>query len=126
VRPLRYSWLWLGAGLLLVATVIIGSLGPPIRMQAAHGDKIIHLTAYLFLALWFGGIYRPARYPIVAAGLVALGGAIELVQGTLPYRSMELADAAANTVGVVAGIVLSWLALGSWCQLIESRLFTRV
>jgi hypothetical protein len=25
-----------------------------------HGDKLIHLTAYLTLALWFGGVYRPA------------------------------------------------------------------
>lgn len=121
MRPLRYSRAWLLCGAALVVAVIIGSVGPPVQ-PLGHSDKLTHLTAYLILAVWFGGVYRPARYMLVAACLLALGGGIELVQGLLPYRSMELADMGANCAGVVAGIGLSWMALGSWCQWVESRL----
>jgi hypothetical protein len=35
---------------------------------------------------------------------------------------MELADMVANCAGVAVGIVLSWIALGSWCQWVEACL----
>jgi VanZ family protein len=107
--------------MVIVLGVIAGSVGPPMNPMGHH-DKVMHGTAYLILALWFGGVYRPARYVVVAACLLALGGGIELVQGLLPYRSMELTDMGANSVGVVVGLILSWLALGSWCQWVEARL----
>jgi hypothetical protein len=43
----------------------------------------------------------------------------------LSYRSMEVADMVANTIGVLAGILLSWTLLGSWCQWVEARLLPR-
>jgi VanZ family protein len=122
VRPLRYSHFWMVGGVALVLAVIVGSVGPALPPLMGHSDKLVHLGAYLTLAVWFGGVCRPARYPIVAACLLVLGGGIELVQGLLPYRSMELADMAANTTGVATGILLSWVALGSWCQWVEARL----
>ena len=121
MRPLQYRSLWLVGGILLVLAVVIGSLAPSVRAPLGN-DKLSHLSAYLGLAIWFGGVYRPARYPWVAAALLALGGAIELAQGMLKYRSMEMADMVANTIGVLAGILLSWILLGSWCQWIEARL----
>ena len=121
MRPLQYRSLWLSGGILLVLAVVIGSLAPSVRAPLGN-DKLSHLSAYLALAIWFGGVYRPAHYPWVAGALLALGGAIELVQGMLKYRSMEMADMLANTVGVLAGILLSWVLLGSWCQWIEARL----
>jgi hypothetical protein len=121
VRPLRYSTIWLAGGVILVAAVIFGSLLPSVSAPLGN-DKLTHLGAYLALAIWFGGVYRPARYPWVAAGLLLLGGGIELAQGMLSYRSMELKDMMANAVGVVAGIALSWSILGSWCQWIEAHL----
>ena len=121
MRPLRYSTVWLTGGVILVAAVIFGSLLPSASAPLGN-DKLTHLCAYLALAIWFGGVYRPARYPWVVAGLLLLGGGIELAQGMLSYRSMELKDMMANAVGVVAGIMLSWSILGSWCQWIEARL----
>ena len=125
MRPLRYSWLWLGIGGILVVLVIAGSLGPAMSVIGARSDKLMHLVAYLVLAVWFGGVYRPARYPLLAAGLLVLGAVMEVAQGMLPYRSMELADALANAAGVLAGIVLCWTMLGSWCQWVEARLLSR-
>ena len=125
MRPLRYSWLWLGIGVILVVFVIAGSLAPGVSIIGAGGDKLMHLVAYLTLAVWFGGIYRPARYPFLGAGLLALGAAMEVAQGMLPYRSMEFADALANAAGVLAGIALCWTLLGSWCQWVEARLLPR-
>jgi VanZ family protein len=118
---LRYSRWWLGCGALLAALVIAGSLAP-LRGFALGNDKAAHLCAYLVLALWFGGVYRPRRYPAVAAALVALGLAVELLQGQIGYRRMDVADMGANAAGVLTGITLAWLALGSWCQWVEARL----
>jgi VanZ family protein len=121
MRPLRYSALWLAGGMLLVLGVLVGSLGPGVRILM-HSDKVVHLSSYLLLALWFGGVYRPSRYPFVIAGLLALGGGIELIQGMLPYRTMDIFDMLANTIGVCTGMLLSWALLGRWCQWIEARL----
>ena len=46
-------------------------------------------------------------------GFVGMGIALEFVQGALGYRSFELADMAANTLGVAAG----WIA----AQLMPAR-----
>jgi VanZ family protein len=121
MRPLRYTGLWLGVGVLLVAAVLVGSLGPGVHVFVRN-DKIVHLSAYLILAVWFGGVYRPARYPVVMACLLALGGSIELLQGLLPYRTMDARDMMANATGVFTGMLLSWAVLGTWCQWIEARL----
>ena len=53
---------------------------------------------------WFCVLYRPLRVrAFYAAGFIAMGIALEFVQGWLGYRSFEVADMAANSIGVVAG-----------------------
>lgn len=121
MRPLRYTGWWLAAGVVLVAIVVAGSLAPSRGVDLSGGDKMLHLIAYLGLALWFGGVYRPARYPLVATALIALGLVLEVIQSHVG-RSMEVADMVANAAGVLGGIGLSRLAPGSWCQWVEARL----
>jgi VanZ family protein len=53
---------------------------------------------------WFCVLYRPLRVrAFYAAGFIAMGIALEFVQGWLGYRSFEVADMVANTVGVILG-----------------------
>ena len=40
--------------------------------------------------------------------MLALGGALEWAQSMTPYRHMDWADMAYNTVGVAAGLLLSF------------------
>jgi VanZ family protein len=54
---------------------------------------------------WFCVLYRSLRVrAFYAAGFIAMGIALEFVQGWLGYRSFEVADMAANTVGVALGL----------------------
>ena len=80
-------------------------------------DKPWHFLAYFFTvgSLLLAAVWRPGRgagrFPratgwIVGAA-VLVGAGLELVQGSMPNRQMELMDAAANTLGSLA-------ALGAW------------
>ena len=65
-------------------------------------DKWVHAGTYAVLAvlLCHATRARTTRAVLVAAvAVAAYGFAVELVQWTLPARSFELADAAANAVG---------------------------
>ena len=63
--------------------------------------------------LWFAQLYRPTRTrALYAAGFIAMGIAIECIQ---PFtgRAFEVADMAADTLGVLLGWVAA-LLLARW------------
>ena len=78
-------------------------------------DKLQHVLAYAGLAVLAGFGWRwGGSLSTVIAGVVLLGGMIELAQNAVPGRYGEWADFAANTAGVAAGVVLFQLrAAGS-------------
>jgi VanZ family protein len=106
---LALGWAW-------VAAVIYLSLMPaPPKIDLQGGDKLGHFFAYAGMAYWFCMFYvRRARLCYVIA-FVAMGVALEFAQRATGYRSFELADMAANTLGVAAGwagavlLPLGWL-----------------
>ena len=54
--------------------------------------------------LWFCWLYRDWKTRIAyGAGCIALGVALEFVQRATGYRSFELADMAADALGVLIG-----------------------
>jgi VanZ family protein len=65
------------------------------------GDKLGHLAGYALLMFWFAQLY--ARRAVWAAGFIAMGIVLELLQGWLGYRSLEGYDMLANTAGVLLG-----------------------
>lgn len=77
---------------------------PPDPSGFEGGDKIGHLLAYGSLMLWFSLLYGslPARLAY-GAGFVVLGVVLEFMQGTLDYRTFEVADMVANSLGVLLG-----------------------
>ena len=118
---LRYPWIWWTGAWFLVLGVCVGSLLPAavVPMGPPGGDKLLHASAYCVLMLWFGGLYRRNRHVVVALALFAFGVALDMLQGLTETRSFELADIAADAVGVFAGLLLSVSLLEGWCQRLE-------
>ncbi len=125
MRALRFARVWRGIGMVLAALVLVASLVPMPGDSAMPSDKVMHLIAYLGLALWFGAVYRMERFAGVGLGLVAFGLLIECLQYGTGYRSFEWADLAADAVGTVVGLVLAATPLGGMLILVEKYLPAR-
>lgn len=108
-RPLRWRVLWLVIAWLLVALVVYLSLTPKMP-KAMHGlgdlDKIGHLLAYFSLMCWFGFVFIRRAHLWIAGMLVALGLTLEVTQLLIGYRAFEWLDVAANSSGVLLGMLL--------------------
>ena len=97
--------LLLAGGWLFAAAIVVLSLMPaPPDIDVPHGDKLGHLAAYSVLTFWFCWLYPAWKTRIAyAAGWIAMGVALEFAQAATGYRSYELADIAANSLGVLLG-----------------------
>jgi hypothetical protein len=127
VLPLRFPRLWTAVAWLLTAGVVVGSLLPNdvvTTLSLSTSDVVLHAGSYFILMVSFAGLYRRGLYPIVAAVLLALGVTLDLLQLLTATRHFDWKDIAMNSVGVVAGLVLSWALLGGWCQRVEQRLLS--
>ena len=108
------NWLrrfWSGIGWFGVALLIYLSLAPkPPTIDMAFGDKIGHLLAYGTLMFWWAQHFGTTRKRFeLAAALIALGIAIEFVQGWTGWRAFEYADMVADAAGVLLGGVIASL-----------------
>ena len=108
LKPLRHPRFWLGAWIgALLATVVV-SLLPVFLLPVVPpgGDKVEHLGGYALLAAAAVQLFAGRRaLGRAAAGLVALGVALEIAQGLFTTtRQMDVFDALANTGGVVLGM----------------------
>ena len=95
----------IAAGWAWAAAIVWLSLTPsPPEVDIAHGDKLGHFAAYGLLMFWFSQLYRERNPRIAyALGFVAMGVGLELVQGQFGYRTYEVFDMYANTLGVLLG-----------------------
>lgn len=95
----------LAGGWLYAAAIVWLSLTPsPPHLDFANSDKLGHFLAYAALMFWFAMAYRSTRARLAyGAAWIALGIALELAQAATGTRSFELADMAANALGVLAG-----------------------
>ncbi|MDB6164357.1 MAG: rane protein [Xanthomonadaceae bacterium] len=109
LKPLRRPRLWLGLWWTAIALVVVASLVPAFLLPQVPGggDKVEHFTAYCLLAAAAVQLFL-SRKSVVLSGLalIALGVALEIAQGLLTTtRQMDIQDALANTLGVVAGLL---------------------
>lgn len=95
----------LAAGWGWAAAIVWLSLTPaPPDLELAYGDKLGHFAAYGLLMLWFCVLYPRRKTRILyAAGFVAMGIGLEFLQAELGYRTYEVFDMYANTLGVLLG-----------------------
>ena len=99
-RPYGISLGWL-----LAATIIWLSVTPePVQIDIEQGDKLGHFAAYGSLMFWFCLLYRRRKVRIAYAVLwIAMGVGLEFVQGQLGYRTYDVGDMLANSIGVLIG-----------------------
>jgi VanZ family protein len=92
------GWAWAGA-------IVWLSLTPaPPEVDISEGDKIGHFLGYGLLMFWFAQLYAKRRTRVAyALGFIAMGVGLEFLQAQLGYRSFDLFDMYANTVGVLLG-----------------------
>ena len=124
--PLRYPWIWMLFGWLLVAGVVVGSLMPDAPLRGLQlSDKAQHAFSYGVLMVWFAGLYARKRHAWIALTVLTLGFVLEIIQSRLSYRSFDPTDLLANLGGVIVGFGLSFWLLAGWCQRIERHLTSR-
>lgn len=95
----------LGLGWGWAAAIVWLSLTPaPPQVDVEYGDKLGHFAAYGLLMLWFSLLYhrRPTQALYMAA-FIAMGVGLEFLQGRLGYRTYDVFDMFANTLGVLLG-----------------------
>jgi len=122
--PLRYARRWQIASFIFLILVLALTVMPAVwfwpdqvRMVSLleNLDKWAHLVTFAFLALWFAGQYRPRSYWRIALGLLAFGALIEVCQRVVGYRTAELLDFGADTIGIIIGLAIAMAGAGGWC-----------
>jgi VanZ family protein len=103
-RALRISFF---AGLF---ALLCGTLAPVAIRVPLLSDKIEHFLAFLVLALLGLGAFGRKNVVALALALAAIGGLIEVLQGSsFVGRDAELLDWIADLAGIA--IVLPWMRL---------------
>lgn len=97
--------LWVGIGWFGVVLLLYLSLTPqPPEIPIDQGDKFGHAFAYAMLTYWWAQLLHAGRQRIrLAAALLALGIAIEYVQGWTGWRSFDYYDMLADALGIAIG-----------------------
>lgn len=105
-------------GLIWLVILVVLSLAPGNELQRTDWfffdfDKVVHTGIYGFLVhLWLTGFkrqrsrrfFREYAFAIVISSSVALGIAIEFIQGAFIFgRVFDIYDIVANVIGVGAG-----------------------
>ena len=96
---------------LVALTVLsLAPLDPSVRTSA--GGVVEHLIAYGLAAGAFVAAYglSVGRIPVPLL-LVALAGALELLQNIAPGRHPHFREFAAGSAGAVGGVLIAWLSL---------------
>ena len=101
-----------GCGLLILyASVIEPGDGVPRTLFGVGFTVYLHVIAYAVLTATIGYATLSAdRQTLLVAVAVATlyGAGIELLQGTIPYRTMDVADVLINAIGACCGAVFWW------------------
>lgn len=117
------QWFALGVLMLVAVTVVsVIPLNQPIPIQGA--DKYEHVLAYFVLMYWWGMVQADRRLAWLVA-LPLFGLLLEGVQGLTPHRFMEWRDAAANTAGVILGILVLNTPAAGLLASVDARLRNR-
>ena len=123
-NELRLQQYWFVLAYILLLLLGVLSLMPVADIGGS--DKIAHFLAYAGLSAWFSLIVqrRESLWRILF-GLVSYGLLLEWLQSFTSYRSGDLADAVANSLGVITGLAFYFSPLRGILRDVDSWLFVR-
>ncbi len=126
MRELKLKTLWWAMAWALLAFVFIASLipmpTPPVQLPEGF-DKYEHIAAYGSMSFYFGQLFsRFTLHLRYAVALFCMGALLEVLQGLTWYRSPDLYDLAANSVGVVLGLLLCLTPLKGLVATLDAKL----
>ncbi|MGY0620540.1 VanZ family protein [Lysobacter sp. A378] len=127
MRDFHRPWLWLAGWVGLLVLVAVGSLVPSDDLPSVSFDgfdKIQHFVGHAALSAYAVMLFARLRaQAMVALGLIGFGVALELAQTMLTVdRVGDSADVLANSLGVLAGLLLSATPVARWLQHLDARL----
>jgi VanZ family protein len=114
----RIEWTG-GAVLLLAATVVCLVPGHDLPASFELNDKISHIIGHGALAAYFTGLVPKRRWWKILLGLVVFGAIIEVAQYFMHLgRNGDPRDIVANSVGAFAGLLVGFLGVSRWPELL--------
>lgn len=127
--PLQYAGLWRFLSGVILLAVLAATLAPAFWFDSkrealnwlANADKWLHGLTFLFLSIWFAGLWERRAYWRIALGLLLFGFIVEGCQLLVGYRTADWLDIAANTAGIIVGLMVAVAGLGGWGLWIEAR-----
>jgi VanZ family protein len=89
--------------------ICVGSVTPIISTTELFGlDKLARFCGYTALSLFPALLLKPIwRHGILALLLIAISGTLEIIQHHIPGRDGSLDDLIINSLGIIAGIIVS-------------------
>jgi VanZ family protein len=116
---LQRLWWALGAVIIIVATVVCLVPGRELPAVVEWNDKLSHVSGHGLLALYFAGIVARRSWWKIFVFLLALGISIEFAQYFMNEgREGDPRDVVANAAGASLGLLLAWLGLARWPELV--------
>jgi len=115
-------WLTLAYSVTLVVGVLSLIPGPDI----GGSDKLAHFLTYAMLSAGFSLIVEQRKSLwLILIGLITYGLLLELLQGLTGYRIEDMADALANSLGVITGLGFYFSPLRGILRRFERWLLSR-
>lgn len=96
---------------LALSTKAIADLQVVVRGYVPHAGLVGHFGLFVALGLTLGWVAGRAGLGRMVVWCTALGLGLELVQGYLPGRAVEVEDIAANVAGGWIGLAMAWIVV---------------
>jgi hypothetical protein len=114
----RIEWTG-GVVLLLAATVVCLVPGHDLPASFELNDKISHMAGHGALAAYFTGLVPRRRWWKIFLGLLLFGAVIEVAQSLMHLgRNGDPRDMLANLVGISTGLLVGFLGISRWPDLV--------
>ena len=114
----RIEWTG-GVVLLLAATVVCLVPGHDLPASFELNDKVSHMVGHGALAAYFTGLVPRRRWWKIFVGLLFFGAVIEVAQYLMHVgRDGDPRDMLANLVGVSGGLLVGYLGVSRWPDLV--------